>query len=79
MLSVPQFTKENTAAASKRSGSGRGKNYVSQKRPRAASAQAVNQSNVGPLGPIPRPPRPSCQLPLPPRRLPAQRGIITAH
>jgi hypothetical protein len=75
---VPQFTRVDIAIASKHSGPEKknNKNYESQKLPRAASALAVNQSNVGLR---PRPPLPSCQLPLPPHRLPARRGIITAH
>lgn len=71
---VPQFTRVDIAIASKHSGPE--KNYVSQKLPRSASALAVNQSNVGLR---PRPPLPYCQLPLPTHRLPARRGIITAH
>lgn len=74
VLGVPQFTRVDIAIANKHSGPE--KNYVSQKLLRAASALAVNQSNVGPR---PRLPPPSCQLPLPPHRLPARRGVITAH
>lgn len=77
VLGVPQFTRVDIAIANKQSGPG--KNYASQKLPRVASALAVNQSNVGPRSPRPLPPPPSCQLPLPPHRLPARRGIITAH
>lgn len=77
VLGVPQFTSEHRyCEQAYLTGGKKKKKKLRIPEAPAHAALAVNQSNVGPR---PRLPPPSCQLPLPPHRLPARRGIITAH